>query len=111
MFLEKERAQVTLGSIGDAVVSTDCAGNVTYLNPVAESMTGWSQQDASGRPLMDVLRIVDADNREPALNPLELAILQDKTVGLSATVSWSAATDLRPPLKTPRHPYTTGADR
>ena len=84
MFLEKERAQVTLDSIGDAVVSTDVAGNVTYLNPVAESMTGWSRQDASGRPLQEVLRIIDADSREPALNPLALAILKDKTVGLSA---------------------------
>ena len=83
MFLEKERAQVTLNSIGDAVVSTDVAGNVTYLNPVAESMTGWSRQEACGRPLQEVLRIIDADSREPALNPLALAILKDKTVGLS----------------------------
>ncbi len=83
MFLEKERAQVTLNSIGDAVISTDVAGTVTYLNPVAESMTGWSRQEASGRPLQDVLRIIDADSREPVLNPLALAILKDKTVGLS----------------------------
>ena len=84
MFLEKERAQVTLNSIGDAVVSTDVAGTVTYLNPVAESMTGWSRQEACGRPLQEVLRIIDADSREPVLNPLALAILKDKTVGLSA---------------------------
>jgi diguanylate cyclase (GGDEF)-like protein/PAS domain S-box-containing protein len=83
LFLQKERAQVTLNSIGDAVVSTDVAGNVTYLNPVAESMTGWSLQEASGRPLQEVLRIIDADSREPALNPLALAMLHDKTVGLS----------------------------
>src|SRR5579862_3342600 len=43
LFLEKERAQVTLNSIGDAVISTDLAGRVTYLNPVAESMTGWTR--------------------------------------------------------------------
>jgi len=84
MFLEKERAQVTLNSIGDAVVSTDVAGNVTYLNQVAERMTGWSRQEACGRPLQEVLRIIDADSGEPALNPLALAILKDKTVGLSA---------------------------
>jgi diguanylate cyclase (GGDEF)-like protein/PAS domain S-box-containing protein len=81
--LEEERAQVTLASIGDAVVSTDVAGNVTYLNPVAEGMTGWSRQEACGRPLQEVLRIIDADSREPAPNPLALAILKDKTVGLS----------------------------
>jgi diguanylate cyclase (GGDEF)-like protein/PAS domain S-box-containing protein len=84
LFLERERAQVTLNSIGDAVISTDVAGNVTYLNVVAESMTGWSRQEASGRPLQEVLRIIDGDSREPALNPLSMAVLHNKTVGLSA---------------------------
>ena len=84
LFLERERAQVTLNSIGDAVISTDVAGNVTYLNAVAESMTGWSRQEASGRPLQQVLRIIDGDTREPALNPLSIAVLHNKTVGLSA---------------------------
>jgi len=84
LFLEKERAQVTLNSIGDAVISTDVIGHVTYLNAVAESMTGWSRQEASGRPLQDVLRIIDGDSREPALNPLAMAILYNKSVGLSA---------------------------
>jgi diguanylate cyclase (GGDEF)-like protein/PAS domain S-box-containing protein len=84
LFLERERAEVTLASIGDAVVSTDVAGNITYLNPVAESMTGWSRQEASGRPLQEVLRLIDGDSREPALNPLAMAILHNKTVGLSA---------------------------
>ena len=45
-------------SIGDAIISTDIAGNVTYLNPIAESMTGWSQEEALNRPLEQVLRIV-----------------------------------------------------
>jgi len=84
LFLEKERAQVTLNSIGDAVISTDVTGHVTYLNAVAESMTGWSRLEASGRPLEDVLRIIDGDSREPALNPLAMAILHNKSVGLSA---------------------------
>jgi diguanylate cyclase (GGDEF)-like protein/PAS domain S-box-containing protein len=84
LFVENERAQVTLNSIGDAVISTDVAGHVTYLNAVAEGMTGWSLQEASGRMLQEVLRIVDGDTREPALNPLALAILQNQTVGLSA---------------------------
>jgi diguanylate cyclase (GGDEF)-like protein/PAS domain S-box-containing protein len=82
--LESGRAQITLASIGDAVISTDVAGDITYLNPVAESMTGWSRQEASGRPLREVLRLVDGDSREPALNPLAMAILHNKTVGLSA---------------------------
>jgi diguanylate cyclase (GGDEF)-like protein/PAS domain S-box-containing protein len=82
--LDKERANVTLNSIGDAVISTDLAGNVTYLNAVAESMTGWSWQEASGRRLEEVLQIIDGETRAPARNPLAMAILQNKTVGLSA---------------------------
>src|SRR6202043_1746647 len=63
LFEEKERAQVTLDSIGDAVMSTDVAGNVTYLNTVAESLTGWAHVDAVGRPLEEVLRIIDGITR------------------------------------------------
>src|SRR5580704_11650625 len=83
LFLERERAQVTLNSIGDAVISTDLAGNITYLNSVAESMTGWSNQEACGRGLQQVLQIIDGETRKPALNPLAMAIVQNRTVGLS----------------------------
>jgi diguanylate cyclase (GGDEF)-like protein/PAS domain S-box-containing protein len=82
--LEGERAQITLDSIGDAVVSTDLGGRITYLNRVAESMTGWSRQEAAGRPLEEVLRIVEGTSRESALNPLRMAILHKKPVGLGA---------------------------
>ena len=83
LLLERERARVTLDSIGDGVISIDTAGNITYLNPVAESMTGWSRSEARGRPLPEVLRIIDGESREPAVNPLAMAILHNKTVGLS----------------------------
>jgi diguanylate cyclase (GGDEF)-like protein/PAS domain S-box-containing protein len=84
LFIEKERAQVTLNSIGDAVLSTDIAGNVTYLNQVAESMTGWSCQEAIGRPLAEVFQIVDGATRELAPNPATQAMQENQTVGLSA---------------------------
>jgi diguanylate cyclase (GGDEF)-like protein/PAS domain S-box-containing protein len=84
LFAERERAQVTLNSIGDAVLSTDVAGNVAYLNQVAEEMTGWPRREALGRPLAEVFRIIDSVTREPALDPLAEAIRQDRTVGLSA---------------------------
>ena len=84
LFTEKERAQVTLNSIGDAVLSTDISGNVTYLNVVAEQMTGWSSADAMGKPLTEVFNIVDGDTRKPAPNPMELAVKSDRTVGLTA---------------------------
>ncbi len=84
LFIEKERAQVTLDSIGDAVLSTDLSGKVTYLNLVAEIMTGWSREDATGRPLAEVFRIIDGTTRKGCRNPMELAIQQDRTVGLAA---------------------------
>jgi diguanylate cyclase (GGDEF)-like protein/PAS domain S-box-containing protein len=83
-FAEKERAQVTLNSIGDAVLSTDALGNVTYLNAVAEKMTGWSREEALGKPLAKVFEIIDGTTREPSPNPMELAVQEDKTVGLAA---------------------------
>ena len=75
-------ARVTLDSIGDAVVSTDASGNVTYLNPVAERMTGWSGPEALGKRLHEVVRIIDAHSREPVRDPLALAMRLDHTVGL-----------------------------
>ena len=85
LFNEKEHAQVTLNSIGDAVLSTDLSGNVTYVNRVAESMTGWSRQEAVGRPLAEVFQIVEGTTRKPARNPMEAAILENKTMGLNPT--------------------------
>jgi diguanylate cyclase (GGDEF)-like protein/PAS domain S-box-containing protein len=83
LFVEKERAQVTLNSIGDAVLSTDIAGKVTYLNLVAEALTGWPREEAAGRPLTDVLKIIDGVTREVARNPMELAVQENRTVGLT----------------------------
>src|ERR1700683_1985510 len=83
LFEEKERAQVTLNSIGDAVVSTDVQGQVTYLNAVAEALTGWSQKEAVGHPLEDVFRIIDATTRENVPNPLMLAIRKNRAVALT----------------------------
>lgn len=83
LFEEKERAQVTLNSIGDAVVSTDVSGQVTYLNIVAERLTGWSQQEAAGHDLEEVFRIVDGSTREGVRNPMTFAIEQDRTVALT----------------------------
>lgn len=83
LFEEKDRAQVTLNCIGDAVMSTDVLGNVNYLNAVAENMTGWSRDEAVGRPIEDVLQIIDATTRNPVQNPAASAILENKTLGLT----------------------------
>jgi diguanylate cyclase (GGDEF)-like protein/PAS domain S-box-containing protein len=74
VFAEKERAQVTLASIGDAVISTDADGCIDYLNAVAESLTGWSVAEARGRPIADVLNLVNEMTREPIENPLLRAL-------------------------------------
>jgi diguanylate cyclase (GGDEF)-like protein/PAS domain S-box-containing protein len=71
LFEARERAQGTLNSIGDAVVSIDLAGNVNYLNPSAEKMTGWSRTDATGRPLQEVLTITEDNGRKSAPVPLQ----------------------------------------
>ncbi len=82
LFVEKERAQVTLNSIGDAVACTDVAGNLTFLNLVAEKLTGWSWQEAAGLPMREVFRILDAENREVIANPMDSAVRGDQTMHL-----------------------------
>lgn len=83
LFQEKERAQVTLNSIGDAVLTTDLQGLVTYLNVVAERMTGWLHDEALGQPLTKVFRIVSGATRQPSVNPAQRAIDENRTVGLA----------------------------
>jgi diguanylate cyclase (GGDEF)-like protein/PAS domain S-box-containing protein len=74
VFAEKERAQVTLQSIGDAVISTDPEGRIEYLNPVAESLTAWPLAEARGQPIGVVLKLVDELTREPIENSLTGAL-------------------------------------
>jgi diguanylate cyclase (GGDEF)-like protein/PAS domain S-box-containing protein len=83
LFLEQQRADVTLKSLGDAVLSIDSSGNMTYLNPAAEHMTGWSREEAWGRPLAEVFHIIDATTRQPVGNPMEAAVQIDGTVNLT----------------------------
>jgi len=80
---EKERVQATLNSIGDAVISTDLAGRVTFFNAVAERLTGWPRAEAIGRPLEEVFRIVDSFSRATVPNPMARATLQNRTGGLT----------------------------
>ena len=70
VFAEKERAQVTLQSIGDAVISTDAAGRIEYINPVAERLTAWNLSEARGQPISAVLNLVNELTREPIENSL-----------------------------------------
>jgi diguanylate cyclase (GGDEF)-like protein/PAS domain S-box-containing protein len=83
LYVEKERALVTLNSIGDAVLCTDISGNITYLNLVAETMTGWGREEAIGKPLAEVFRIIDGPTRKTARDPMEMAVEQNRAVGLT----------------------------
>jgi diguanylate cyclase (GGDEF)-like protein/PAS domain S-box-containing protein len=115
LLAERERAQVTLNSIGDAVLSTDVSGNVTYLNTVAEAMTGWSQADAVGRPLGEVFHIINGATREPSENPMALAVRQNRAVNLTANCILIRRDGRESPIEDSaapihdRHGRTTGA--
>ncbi|MGM0564310.1 MAG: diguanylate cyclase domain-containing protein [Pseudomonadota bacterium] len=84
LFEEKERARVTLGSIGDAVLVTDILGNVTYLNQVAENLTQWHAAHALGTPLPEVFDITISGSGKRARNPALHAMTENTTVGLAA---------------------------
>jgi PAS domain S-box-containing protein len=73
LYIMRARAEITLNSIGDAVVSTDTHGRVDYLNIAAEHI-GWSRAQACGRPIAEVLHIVDSATGERILNPIEYAL-------------------------------------
>ncbi|MFO1426709.1 MAG: EAL domain-containing protein [Steroidobacteraceae bacterium] len=81
IFREKERAQVTLQSIGDAVITADAAGRIEYMNPVAEQLTGWRLDEVQGRAIGEVLRLVNDATREPLENPLLRALASGNVVG------------------------------
>jgi diguanylate cyclase (GGDEF)-like protein/PAS domain S-box-containing protein len=83
---EKERAQVTLASIADGVITTDTDGWVEYLNPVSEALTGWKASAARGLPLQAVFRMVQESTREPAQNPIETVLREERTIEVPATM-------------------------
>jgi len=103
VFEEKERAQVTLQSIGEAVIRTDAEGRIDYMNPTAEALTGWTLFESRGRPIDTVLRVIDEATRKEATSPLlrclregaapppaEHTVLQSRT-GLEVAIHSSVA--------------------
>lgn len=106
LFEEKELAQVTLQSIGDAVITTDAESKIRFLNPVAEQLTGWSQESAQGKPLTEVFNIINETTREPIENPVEKALregnivnLPHETVLISSNGSEFAVEDSAAPIR------------
>ena len=77
---QRERLQVVLASIGDGVIATDRDGNVRFVNPAAEFFTGWTATAASGRPLAEMLDVVDGHSEQPVASPLDCALQERRTV-------------------------------
>lgn len=84
LFRQKELAEVTLHSIGDAVITTDADARVDYLNPIAEEMTGWTTREAKGHPLAAVFTIVNGLTRAPEPSPIEVSLRENRVVGLAS---------------------------
>jgi diguanylate cyclase (GGDEF)-like protein/PAS domain S-box-containing protein len=80
LFREKERVQVTLESIGDGVITTDVAGRIDYLNPVAEELTGWSSALANGRPLTVVFQVKDENTQKPLPDPVLRCLDEQRSI-------------------------------
>ncbi|MEM6254163.1 MAG: EAL domain-containing protein [Cyanobacteria bacterium P01_D01_bin.156] len=83
LYKEKELAQITLHSIGDAVITTDEQGFIKDFNPVAEKLTGWRAVEAKHRSISEVCNIIDSKTREPLFNPALKAIEEKQVISLS----------------------------
>ncbi len=80
---EKKQLEVTLHSIGDAVIATDIEGRVQLMNPVAENLTGWSRAEALGRPVQDIFHIINEQTRQRCVNPVQKVLESGQVVGLA----------------------------
>jgi diguanylate cyclase (GGDEF)-like protein/PAS domain S-box-containing protein len=83
IFQAKERAQVTLQSIGDAVITTDSEGRIDYMNPVAESLTGWESREAETESLGGILTVIDESTRQPCESPVMRCLREGQVLGLA----------------------------
>jgi diguanylate cyclase (GGDEF)-like protein/PAS domain S-box-containing protein len=86
-FAEKERAQVTLASIADCVITATVEGRVEYLNPIAEALTGWKMREARGLPLSTVCPMMDEATHKPVADPVTRVLREDTTVRVTSNVA------------------------
>jgi PAS domain S-box-containing protein len=108
---QKERAEVTLQSIGDAVVTTDAGSRVAFLNPVAERLSGWSEAEARGRPLAEILPMCDAESGERLASPLDQALAEDRIVSFQHDTDLVRRDGSRIASTTAPHRSTTPRER
>ncbi len=86
LIYEKERIQVTLESIGDGVITTDMNGEITYLNPVAEQLTGWNRAKAINTPLKEVFKLVNEHTRHPVVDSVQRCLDEGRSIELSKNI-------------------------
>lgn len=103
---EKEQYRTTLLSVGDGVISTDNRGKIKIMNPIAEKLTGWSKEEALGKPLEDVFQVINEITKEPCENPAQRVLetgntieLSNHAVLLSKMVSKTSIEDSAAPIK------------
>jgi diguanylate cyclase (GGDEF)-like protein/PAS domain S-box-containing protein len=82
IFEEKERAQVTLQSIGDGVITTDAEGRIDYINPVAQDLTGWDMRGARGKPIQELMTIINQHTRTPVDHPVMRCLKEGRVITL-----------------------------
>jgi PAS domain S-box-containing protein len=107
----EESLTATLYSIGDGVIATDAQGRVTRLNRVAEVLTGWSEAEASGRPIEDVFHIVNELTREPAVNPVGRVLAEGVVVGLANHTALIARGGIERPIADSGSPIRDSSGR
>jgi PAS domain S-box-containing protein len=108
---QRELLQVTLASIGDAVIATDTAGRVTFMNGVAEQLTGWPRADALGARITDVFAIVNEDSREPVDDPVTKVLALGQVVGLANHTLLRARDGTERPIDDSGAPIVDGRGR
>ena len=80
---QRQRLEVTLSGIGDAVIATDEHSIITFLNPIAETLTGWNRDEAVGRPLSDIFIIINEETRQAVESPIERVLREGVIVGIA----------------------------
>jgi len=106
--VQYEWLRVTLSSAGDGIIATDDEGRIEFMNPVAESVTGWEEAEARKRPIEDVFSIVDGDTDEPLENPVHQVLREMGTVRLDPRVCLIARDGRRAPIADSAAPITDG---
>jgi PAS domain S-box-containing protein len=108
---QREWLHVTLNSIGDAVLAADITGNITFLNPIAEELTGWKESEALGQPVREVFRIINEDTRAPSEDILERVLRQGDVMALANHTALLARDGREIPIEDSAAPIKDAADK